>query len=98
MGKNDHRSISISCEIMDRFRSNFASQYSKFSALSIFSYKLTHQFLEYCKIDFFFSIQIGTCMTIPAGATSLSADFLFELYQLPKIYVMLNNLCTAHNS
>ena len=36
MGKNDIRSISISCEIIGRFRSNFASQYSKFSTLSIF--------------------------------------------------------------
>ena len=41
-----------------------------------FSYKLTHQSSEYCKIVFFSSNK-NLCDIIPAGATPLSADFLF---------------------
>ena len=49
-----------------------------------FSYKLTHQSLEYCKIDFFNSKK-NLCDLIPAGATPLSADFLSFIMHLLQI-------------
>ena len=78
MGKNDILSISISCEIMDRFRSNFASQYSKFSTLSIFLTNKPINFLKTAKW-IFFNTNRNLYDLISAGATSLSVDFLFLL-------------------
>ena len=45
--------------------------------------KLTHQSLEYCKIDFF-NLNKNLCDLIPAKATLLSVDFLgFFLNKVP---------------
>ena len=50
-----------------------------------FSYKLNHQSLEYCKTDFFNSNKY-LCDLFPAGATPLSADFLFIYMYISTVY------------